>query len=80
MANEQIEILKQFNSDSKWVSDNFNKLHAEYSGNYVAINKAKVIAKGKDIKDIVSKAEKLGVKVENIVVQFIPEEKFLAFL
>lgn len=80
MANQDIDILRQYSLDMQWFFNNIKKLKQEYKENYVAISKSKVIAHAKNMEDLKSKLEKSDIETKNSVIQFVPSEDLLALL
>jgi hypothetical protein len=67
-----IQSLENFENDSKWFSENYDKLKKLYKGKFVLIKDARVVASGKSMEDIRQKAEEEGINLSESVVEFVP--------
>jgi hypothetical protein len=50
---EDIDKLEKFNKNFQWFRDQYNDLHTEYKGEYIAINDSKVIDHDVDYEQLI---------------------------
>ena len=79
--NQELDLLKGFEQDSKWFHENINKLRVEgFTGNFVAVKDAKPIASGKDIDIVIKNVENKGENPSYIFIEFVHPEGFTLIL
>jgi hypothetical protein len=80
MEDSQIlEILKKSEGDSKWVSDEYDKLRTKYEGKVFAVKNKTVLSHADTVEELVEKLENMGEDVGFLLIETIPR-KDLSFI
>jgi len=80
MKDSQIlEILKKSEGDSKWVSEEYDKLRTKYEGKVFAAKNKTVLSHADTVEELVEKLENMGEDVEFLLIETIPR-KDLSFI
>lgn len=74
-----IEVLKQYGSNTEWFFRNYTTIKNEYNGKYVAVDKNKVILSETDLNKLYSEIEKKH-SLLSVFVKFVPSEDIVAIL
>jgi hypothetical protein len=73
MEDSQIlEILKKSEGDSKWVSEEYDKLRTKYEGKVFAVKNKTVLSHADTVKELVEKLESMGEDVGFLLIETIP--------
>jgi len=73
MEDSQIlEILKESDEDSRWVSEEYEKLRGKYEGKVLAVRKKRVVCDADTIEELVDKLERAGEDVGLLLIETIP--------
>lgn len=80
MENQDLQLLKKFEEDSKWFHDNINKLREKFEGRFVAIKNKQPIASDKNIEIVVKAIEEQGENPSYLLIQFVYPKDFLLLL
>jgi hypothetical protein len=73
MEDSQIlEILKKSEGDSKWVSEEYDKLRTKYEGKVFAVRNKTVLSHADTAEELVAKLEDMGEDVGLILIETIP--------
>jgi len=73
MEDSQIlEILKKSEGDSKWVSEEYDKLRTKYEGKVFAVRNKSVLSHADTAEELVAKLENMGEDVGLILIETIP--------
>lgn len=67
-----LQILKETNNDSEWVTTNYDKLKAKYGSKIIAVKDQKVIAFGADTEDLINKLKEKKVDPCTILLETMP--------
>ena len=67
-----LEILKKSEEDSKWVSDEYDKLRTKYEGKVFAVRNKTVLSHADTAEELVAKLENMGEDVGLILIETIP--------
>jgi anti-sigma-K factor RskA len=77
---EEIERLKKFDKNSKWVQSHYDKLEKEYKGEFVAIDVAvdneRPIDHDEDFERLVGRLKEKFGDLRTTVIQQVPEQRF----
>ncbi len=76
---EKEPSLKFIETESRWVSDNLEKLKAQFEGKVFAVRGKRVIASSDSIVLLVQQLEETGENLEETVIESIPPRD-LAFI
>jgi hypothetical protein len=80
MEDSQIlEILKKSEGDSKWVSEEYDKLRTKYEGKVFAVRNKIVLSHADTAEELVAKLEDMGEDVGLVLIEAIPR-KGLSFI
>jgi hypothetical protein len=80
MEDSQIlEILKKSEGDSKWVSEEYDKLRTKYEGKVFAVKNKTVLSHADTVEELVEKLENMGEDVGFLLIETIPR-KDLSFI
>ena len=80
MEDSQIlEILNKSEEDSKWVSEEYDKLRTKYEGKVFAVRNKSVLSQADTVEELVEKLEKMDEKVGLLLIETIPP-KGLSFI
>jgi len=80
MEDSQIlEILKKSEGDSKWVSEEYDKLRTKYEGKVFAVKNKTVLSHADTVEELVEKLENMGEDVRFLLIETIPR-KDLSFI
>jgi len=74
-----LEILKKSEGDSKWVSEEYDKLRTKYEGKVFAVKNKTVLSHADTAEELVAKLENMGEDVGLILIETIPR-KDLSFI
>ena len=73
MEDSQIlEILKKSERDSKWVSEEYDKLRTKYEGKVFAVKNKTVLSHADTVEELVEKLENMGEDVGFLLIETIP--------
>ena len=73
MEDSQIlEILKKSEGDSKWVSEEYDKLRTKYEGKVFAVRNKTVLSHADTAEELVAKLENMGEDVGLVLIETIP--------
>jgi hypothetical protein len=68
-----LEILRKSEGDSKWVSEEYDKLRTKYEGKVFAVRNKNVLSHADTVEELVKKLEDMGEDVGLILVETIPQ-------
>jgi len=74
-----LELLKESEGDSEWVSKEYDKLRAKYAGKVFAVRNKNVLSDADTTEELVAKLKTMGEDVERILIETIPQ-KGLCFI
>jgi len=81
MKGQELQLLKEFENDSKWFHENIDKLREEnFIGKFVAIKDAKPIASDKNIDLVIKSLEENGEDPSFIFIEFVHPKGFTLLL
>jgi len=73
MEDSQIlEILKKSEEDSKWVSEEYDKLRTKYEGKVFAVRNKNVLSHADTVEELVEKLENMGEDVGFLLIETVP--------
>ncbi|HUW47233.1 MAG TPA: DUF5678 domain-containing protein [Patescibacteria group bacterium] len=73
MEDSQIlEILKKSEGDSKWVSEEYDKLRTKYEGKVFAVRNKTVLSHADTAEELVKKLENMGEDIGFVLIETIP--------
>ena len=73
MEDSQIlEILKKSEEDSKWVSEEYDKLRSKYEGKVFAVRNKTVLSHADTAEELVKKLECMGEDIGFVLIETIP--------
>jgi len=67
-----LEILKKFEEDSRWVSEEYDKLRSKYEGKVFAVRNKNVVSYADTVEELVEKLEKMGEDVGFLLIETVP--------
>jgi len=67
-----LEILKKSEADSKWVSEEYDKLRTKYEGKVFAVRNKKVLSHADTANELVAKLESMGEDIGLVLIETIP--------
>jgi hypothetical protein len=67
-----LEILKKSEGDSKWVSEEYDKLRTKYEGKVFAVRNKTVLSHADTAKELVKKLENMGEDIGFVLIETIP--------
>ena len=67
-----LEILKKSEADSKWVSEEYDRLRTKYEGKLFAVKNKNVLSHADTAEELVAKLENMGEDVGLILIETIP--------
>jgi hypothetical protein len=70
MSKEEVARFKRHTDDTKWLMRNYDRVRAEYGGEYVAILNERIIGHDKDLIQL-----KKEVQNASVVIQYVYKEK-----
>jgi hypothetical protein len=70
MSKEEVARFKRHTDDTKWLMRNYDRVRAEYGGEYVAILNERIIGHDKDLIQL-----KKQVQNASVVIQYVYKEK-----
>ena len=74
IAVEELELIREFESDSNWLRANREKIREEYVSKFVAVQNRKVIGANKNLKALVKQLKKEGINTATTVIKYMPEK------
>lgn len=74
-----LEILRRSEEDSRWVSEEYEKLRGKYAGKVLAVKNKKVVCDADTIEELVDKLQGMGENVGFLLIESIPP-KDLSFI
>jgi hypothetical protein len=74
-----LEILRKSEGDSKWVSEEYDKLRTKYEGKEFAVRNKNVLSDADTAEELVAKLEDMGEDVGLVLIETIPR-KDLSFI
>lgn len=81
MINQELELLENFERDSKWFHDNIEKLREQsFTGKFVAVSNGKTIASDENIDMVIKTIEKEGKNPAHIFIEFVYPKGFTLLL
>jgi len=81
MANQEVQLLHNFERDSEWFHGNINKLRKEgFAGKFVAIKDSKTLTSGDNIDMVIKKVEGKGEDPSYIFIEFVHPEGYTLIL
>jgi len=73
MEDSQIlEILKKSEGDSRWVSEEYDKLRTKYEGKVFAVRNKTVLSHADTAEELVKKLENMGEDIGFVLIETIP--------
>ena len=73
MEDSQIlEILKKSEGDSKWVSEEYDRLRTKYEGKVFAVRNKTVLSHADTAEELVKKLENMGEDIGFVLIETIP--------
>ncbi len=80
MEDSQIlELLKASEEDSKWLSEEYEKLRSKYEGKVFAVRNKKVVCHADTVEELTDKLQRTGENVGFVLIETIPP-KDLSFI
>ncbi len=77
----ELELLKEFESDSRWFHENIDMLRDEnFTGKFVAIKNAEPIASNKNIDFVIKSLEERGEDPSFVFIEFVYPKGFTLLL
>ena len=67
-----LEILRKSEEDSKWVSEEYDKLRTKYEGKVLAARNKHVLSHADTTEELVAKLENMGEDLGLILIEAIP--------
>lgn len=67
-----LEILKKSEGDSKWVSEEYDRLRTKYEGKVFAVRNKTVLSHADTAEELVKKLENMGEDIEFVLIETIP--------
>lgn len=67
-----LEILKKSEGDSKWVSEEYDKLRTKYEGKVFAVRNKTVLSHADTAEELVKKLENMGEDIGFVLIETIP--------
>jgi len=80
VTEEELKILKEFQKDTQWLIENYQKLKKEFVDRFVAIKNGKVIESDENLDKLIEKLQKKGEDASKTVIEFIPPEDMIIIL
>ena len=81
MAEQELQLMKQFERDSRWFHENIDKLREqEFTGKFVAISNQEPIASDESIDNVIKILEKEGTNPAYIFIEFVYPKGFTLLL
>lgn len=71
---QELTLLNNLENDGKWLNEHYEKLQEEHPNEFVAIENAKVIGSGKVVDKLVEELRSKKVKVDTVLIEFIPRK------
>lgn len=79
--NQESELLRNFERDSKWFYENINKLRKEgFTDKFVAVKNTQPIASGKDMNLVIKKIESKNQNPAYVFIEFVHPEGTIIIL
>jgi hypothetical protein len=72
--------FKNFEEDSEWFFNNYEKIKEKHKGEYVLIKDKKIIATARNTEELVKKVEELNIDISMAVIKFIPRRDIVAII
>jgi len=73
MEDSQIlEILKKSEGDSRWVSEEYDRLRTKYEGKVFAVRNKTVLSHADTAEELVKKLENMGEDIGFVLIETIP--------
>ncbi len=67
-----LEILRKFEEDNIWVSEEFDKLRSKYEGKVLAIKNKSIVSYANTVEELLEKLEKAGEDATSLLIEAIP--------
>ncbi|MCK4327471.1 MAG: hypothetical protein KAW41_03250 [Candidatus Diapherotrites archaeon] len=67
-----VQILKETNEDSEWVTTNYNQLKAKYGSKIIAVKNRQVIESGTDTVNLLKKLQSKGIDPRTVLLETMP--------
>lgn len=81
MENQELQLLKGFERDSRWFHENVDKLREQdFTGKFVAVDNEKPVAADRDIDIVIKKVEKEGKDPAYVFIEFVHPKGFTLLL
>jgi len=81
MQTQELQLMKRFETDSKWFHENINKLREQnFTGKFVAIANEKPVASNEKIDAVIKTLENEGKNPACIFIEFVYPEGFTLLL
>ena len=81
MENQELQLLKNFENDSKWFHENMDTLRDKnFTGKFVAIKESKPIAASESLDVVINDISKKGENPSFIFIEFVHPKGFTLLL
>lgn len=78
---QELQLLKGFEKDSKWFHENIDKLREQdFTGKFVAVANEKIMASDKSIDEVIKTLEKEGKNPAYVFIEFVYPKGFTLLL
>jgi hypothetical protein len=67
-----LEILKKSEGDSRWVSEEYDRLRTKYEGKVFAVRNKTVLSHADTAEELVKKLENMGEDIGFVLIETIP--------
>lgn len=71
---QELALLNSFEKDNKWLNEHYEEVQKSHPNEFVAIENAKIIGSGKVVDKLVEELRSKKVKVETILIEFVPRK------
>lgn len=68
-----VEELKEFTKDITWFYNQYKQLLKTHRDEYIAVKNMKIIASGKNVKEVMIKVEKKGIDPSMTLIELVNE-------
>jgi hypothetical protein len=75
LVSKQKAEFERFERNMKWFHDNYEKLKAEYAGEYVAIDEGRVVGHDRDARVLIKRLRERHEDIGAFVIEFVSKEK-----
>jgi len=73
--NDTIKYILELEKEGEWLQSKYNELRYKFGDQFVAVKDEKIIANGKDIKNVIEKVKKAGEDPALTLIEFIFKNK-----